>query len=221
MITVCQVETGFRANGSYMLKDKINISIFSLAVLPVDYLGRLDDPFDTACAAKGADPCYRDVFSTGIRAYQFAIYLQLVRKQYGRGVANQIGNYQWRLLQPEGDVPSKITRAIELVRGAIESESVTADTGNGSIEIPIEMNVAIALLLGMPCSPHFAAGLDQRVEQVNSMGMDIDWSLSRCLEHARQEIEKVFTPLLACISSGVRLDYVQAYHNEQHSQRLN
>lgn len=204
-----------------MLEDKINVSVFSLAVLPVDYLSRQDDPFDTACAAKGADLRYREVFSTGIRAYQYAIYLQLVRKQYGRGIANQIGNYQWRLLQPEGDVPSKITRAIELVRGAIESESVTAETGNGSVEIPIEMNVAIALLLGMPCSPHFAAGLDQRVEQVNNMGMDIDWTLSHCLENARQEIETVFTPLLACISSGVRLEYVQSYLNEQYSQRIN
>jgi len=204
-----------------MLKDKINISVFSLAVLPLNYLDRLGNPFETACAAKGVDPRYREVFSTGIRAYQYAIYLELVREQYGQSVAGQIARYQQRLLQQEGEVQGDITHAIELVRGAVKSESVSGDTINGSIEIPIEMNVAIALLLGMPCSPHFSRGLDQRVEQVNSMGMDIDWSLSQCLVQAREEIEKVFMPLLACISSGVRLDYVQAYLNEQHLLHLN
>ncbi len=221
MITVCQVVTGFKPIGICMLNNKINISIFSLAVLPLNYLDRLADPFDTACAEKDIGSGYREVFSTGIRAYQYAIYLDLVREQYGQDVARKIGKYQRRLLQPEGDVPGDITRAIELVRGAIESECVSADTGHGSIKIPIEMNVAIALLLGMPGSPHYSRERDQRVEQVSSMEMDIDWSLSQCLVQAREEIEKVFTPLLACISSGVQLDFVQAYLNEQHSLHLN
>ena len=198
-----------------MLNNRINISIYSLAVLPVDYLDRLGDPFEMAAAAKDIDPSYQSVFSTGIRAYQLTTYLKLVRAHYGRGVANQIGNYQLRLLQPDGDAPSDIMTAIELVRGALESKSVTADTGHGSIDIPIEMNIALALLLGMHSSPHFSTCPDQRFEQANSMGMDIDWSLSQCLTHAGEEIERVFSPLLACIESGVRVDFVKTWLNEK------
>ena len=198
-----------------MLNNRINISIYSLAVLPVDYLDRLGDPFEMAAAAKDIDPSYQSVFSTGIRAYQLTIYLKLVRAHYGRGVANQIGNYQQRLLQPDGDAPSDIMTAIELVRGALESKSVTADTGHGSIDIPIEMNVALALLLGMPGSPHYCSGVEQRVAQVNRMARDLDWSLSQCLVRAREEIERVFSPLLSCVDSGVRIDYVQAWLNEK------
>ena len=163
----------------------------------------------------GLNPSYRDVFSDGIRAYQLTAYLQLVRAQYGRGVANNIGNYQRRLLQPEGYNPNGITQAIALVQGALESESVTADSGHGSIDIPIEMNVAIALLLGMPGSPHYAAGPEQRTEQVHSMGMDVDWSLSQCLVQAREEIDGVFTPLLDCINSCAGTDFLQAWLNEK------
>jgi hypothetical protein len=198
-----------------MLGNKINISIYSLAVLPVDYLDRHGDPLESVCGRKDLDSSCRHVFSSGIRAYQLATYLGLVREQYGRGVANQIGSYQQRLLQPDGAVPNEIMTAIHLVRGALESQSVTADTGLGSIDIPIEMNVALALLLGMPASPYFAAVSEQRAAQANSMGMDIDWSLSQCLVHAREEMEKVFSPLLACISSGVRVDFVRAWLNEK------
>jgi len=184
-------------------------------VLPVDYLDRLGDPFETLCAAKDIDPSYQGVFSDGIRAYQLTTYLQLVRAHYGHGVANRIGSYQQCLLQPDGAAPNDITIAIELVRGALASKSVTVDTDHGRMDIPIEMNIALALLLDMRSSPHFATRPDQRAAQASSMGMDIDWSLSQCLIHAREEMERVFLPLLACIESGVHVDFVKAWLNEK------
>jgi hypothetical protein len=198
-----------------MLNRSNNISIYSLAVLPVDYLDRLGDPLKTVCAARDIDPRCRDVFSSGIRGYQLASYLEMVREQYGRGVANQIGHYQQRLLQPDGGIPNDIVLAMQLVRGALESESVTADVGHGSIDIPIEMNVALALLLGMPGSPYFAVGSEQRFTQASSMGMDVDWSLSQCLINAREGMEQTFPPLLASINAGVHVESVQAWLNEQ------
>ena len=194
--------------------NKVNISIYSLAVLPVDYLDRLGDPLETACTGKYVESECRPVFAAGIRAYQLATYLQLVREHYGRGVANQIGSYQRRLLQPVGDNLDELILALELVRGALESERVTANTHSGSVDIPIEMNIALALLLGMPGSPHYCSGVEQRVAQVNRMARDLDWSLSQCLVRAREEIERVFSPLLSCVDSGVRIDYVQAWLNE-------
>jgi len=198
-----------------MLNNRINISIYSLAVLPVDYLERRGDPLEAICTASDIDPSCRHVFSSGIRAYQLTSYLGVVREQYGRGVANQIGHYQQRLLQPDGEALNDITIAMQLVRGALESECVTADVGRGSIDIPIEMNVALALLLGMPRSPYFAAGPQQRAAQASSMAMDVDWSLSHCLRQVREEMEQTFSPLLACIKSGVRVEFVDAWLNEQ------
>jgi hypothetical protein len=198
-----------------MLNNRINIGIYSLAVLPIDYLDRLGDPFETICAPKDIDPSYQGVFSDGIRAYQLTTYLMLVRAHYGRGVANQIGNYQQRLLQPDGEAPNTITTALELVRGALGSSSVTADTDHGKLDIPIEMNIALALLLGMHNSPHFSTRPEQRAAQASRMGMDIDWSLSQCLTHAREEMQRVFAPLLACIESGVHVDFVQVWLDEK------
>ena len=197
-----------------MLNRKINVGLHGLAVLPIDYLSRLGDPFEQTCKEQDVDPAYRDVFTTGIRAYQLVTYLKLVREHYGRGVANQISSYQHRLLEkePGGDI---ISYTIKLIKDALDSDTVAADTERGSIDIPIEMNVALSLLLGVASSPHCVSHPDQRNAEIGCMDLDIDWLLSNCLARARDDMKKVFAPLLACIDSGVRIDFAQAWLNHK------
>jgi len=194
-----------------VLSRKINIGIYSLAALPIDYLERLGDPLRRACSDKAVDPVYREVFATGIRAYQLVIYLKLVREHYGRGVANQIGNYQRRLLTEKHD--NDVPHAIDLIQDALKSDAISVKTGHGDIDIPIEMNLAMALLLGLEGSPDYAAHLELRSAQIDSMNAEIDWSLSQCLGSVREHTQEIFSPLLACIDSGVHIDSVQAYLN--------
>ncbi len=197
-----------------MLNSKINVGIYGLAVLPIDYLSRLGDPFEQTCKEQDVDPAYRDVFTTGIRAYQLVTYLKLVREQYGRGVANQISSYQHRLLEKEsgGDI---ISYTIRLIKDVLDSDTVAVDTEIGSIDIPIEMNVALSLLLGVASSPHCVSHPDQRNAEIGSMDLDIDWLLSHCLTRARDDMKKVFAPLLACVDSGVHIDFAQAWLNDR------
>lgn len=199
---------------SSVLKNKVNVGIYGLAVLPVDYLSRLGDPFEQLCKEQGVDPDYREVFTTGIRAYQLVTYLRLLREHYGCGVANQVRVYQQRLLDREdGGFP--ISHAMKIINAALESDTVAADTDHGRIDIPIEMNVALSLLLGIVSSPNCVNRQDQRVTEIGNMDLEIDWVLSRCLGRARDDVQKVFTPLFACIDSGVRHDFVQAYLNDK------
>lgn len=197
-----------------MLNSKINVGIYGLAVLPIDYLSRLGDPFEQTCKEQNVDPAYRDVFTTGIRAYQLVTYLKLVREQYGRGVANQISSYQHRLLEKEsgGDI---ISYTIRLIKDVLDSDTVAVDTEIGSIDIPIEMNVALSLLLGVASSPHCVSHPDQRSAEIGSMDLDIDWLLSHCLTRARDDMKKVFAPLLACVDSGVHIDFARAWLNDR------
>ena len=197
-----------------MFDNKLNVGIYSLAVLPVDYLARLGCPFERLCKDQSIDPDYREVFTAGIRSYQLVTYLKLVREHYGRGVANQVSSYQQRLLDEEpGGKP--INHAIKLINRALDSDAVAADTDQGCIDIPIEMNVALSLLLGVTSSPHCVSHPDECAAEIGAMGLDIDWLLSQCLTRARDDMQKVFAPLLACINAGVRVDYVQSYLNER------
>ena len=197
-----------------MFNNKLNVGIYSLAVLPIDYLSILGCPFEHLCKDQGLDSDYREVFTAGIRSYQLVTYLKLVREHYGRGVANQINSYQQRLLDEEpGGKP--INHAISLINRALASDTVAADTDHGRIDIPIEMNVALSLLLGVTSSPHCVSHPDECVAEIGAMGLDIDWLLSQCLTRARDDMHKVFAPLLASIDSGVCIDYVQSYLSDR------
>ena len=197
-----------------MLNSKIKVGIYGLAVLPIDYLARLGDPFEPTFTEQGIDPEYHEVFTAGIRAYQLVTYQKLVREHYGRGVANQVGSYQHRLLEQETG-GHKISYTIRLIKDALDSDTVAADTDHGRIDIPIEMNVALTLLLGVESSPHCVSQPDQRTAEIGSMDLDIDWLLSNCLTRARDEMKRVFAPLLACVDSGVRIDFAQAWLNDK------
>jgi len=197
-----------------VLDNKINVGIYGLAVLPIDYLSRLGCPFEQLCKDQCIDEVYREVFTAGIRSYQLVTYISLVREHYGRGVANQINSYQQRLLEKEPG-GRLINQTIRLINHALDSGAVTADTDHGCVDIPIEMNVALSLLLGVTSSPHCVSHPDERAAEIGSMGLDIDWVLSHCLIRVRDDIQKVFAPLLACIDSGVRFDHIQSYLDER------
>ena len=197
-----------------VLNSKINVGIYGLAVLPIDYLSRLGDPFEQTFTEQGIDPEYHEVFTAGIKAYQLVTYLKLVREHYGRGVANQVGSYQQRLLEQEAGGRS-ISYTIKLIKDALDSDTVVADTDHGRVDIPIEMNIALSLLLGASSSPHCVSHPDQRSAEIGSMDLDIDWLLSNCLTRARDDMKKVFAPLLACVDSGVRIDFAQAYLHDK------
>lgn len=193
-----------------MLKSKINIGIYGLAVLPIDYLSRLECPFEQLCKDKDIDPDYHEVFTAGIRAYQLVTYLKLIREHYGHDIARQIDSYQQCLLEKE-TAGKTLSHTIKLINTALGSDTVAADTALGRINIPIEMNVALSLLLGVASSPHCVNHPDQHVSEIGSMGLDIDWLLSQCLTRARDSIQSIFAPLLDCIESGVRVDFVHNY----------
>jgi hypothetical protein len=190
--------------------NKINVGVYSLAELPIDYLSRLGCPLEQVCNDQKVAPVYRDVFTSGIKAYQLVTYRNLVREHYGRGVAHQVGTYQQRLLEREPGGHS-LGHSVRLINAALDSDTVAADTDQGRMEIPIEMNVALSLLLGADSSPHCVSHPDDRITEISSMDMDVDWVLSRCLSRARENMQNVFMPLLGCINSGVRIDYVEAY----------
>ena len=193
-----------------MLKSNINVGIYGLAVLPVDYLSQLDDPFQQLSKDRYIDPVYHEIFTTGIKAYRLVTYRKLLRERYGRGVANQVSKYQQRLLENE-DSGSTINDFIKLIHIALDTGTVAADTDHGSVDIPIEMNVALLLLLDAPSSPHRVSHPNQYATEIKGMDLDIDWLFSECLCHARKDMLRVFEPLLTCIGSGARIDFARSY----------
>jgi hypothetical protein len=180
----------------------VKIQLYSLAALPIEYLARRDTLPDRRRVDERAFTPYRTVFITGTRAYQQHTYLELVRWTYGRAVAHQVEVHQRRLLDFTTGRGRGIEQALDLIEGALDTRVVSAATHQGEIEIPIEMNVALALLLGLPESPDYAATAARRAEQITRMQPEIDWRLAHCLSIAREEMEAAFLPVFACLEGN-------------------
>jgi hypothetical protein len=180
----------------------VKIQLYSLAALPIEYLTRQEALFKRMRVDERAFKPYRDVFITGTRAYQMHTYLELVRWTCGRTVAQQVEVYQHRLLEFTTRRGRCIEQALDLVVGALDSRAVSAATLAGEIEIPIEMNVALALLLGLPESPDYATTAERRAAQIACMQPEIDWRLAHCLACAREEIKNTFMPMFTSLEGA-------------------
>ena len=174
----------------------VKIQLYGLAALPIEYLARQDALLERMHVDRAALNPYREVFITGTRAYQQHAYLELVRWTYGRAVAQQVAVHQHRLLEFTTGGGSRSKQALDLIEGALDTRVVSAAAREGEIEIPIEMYVALALLLGLPESPDYAATAALRVEQIARMQPEIDWRLAHCLMCAREEMENTFLPMV-------------------------
>jgi hypothetical protein len=194
---------------------EIKIDIVGLAVLPVDYLPGDGVSCERICAIHAVDAPYQAVFTAGIRGYQLSTYLDLVLQHYGGNVARKVRSVQRWLLNNEPGAGQHTVRAVELIEAALNSQTVEADTARGRIDIPIEMNVALALLLGMPVSPDYVEAADQQADQITRMQPEIDWTLSQCLSRSGKEMLDTFSPLLACI--GPDEDITRAMNSVLHA----
>jgi hypothetical protein len=172
--------------------------IYHLAALPIGYLTRQDDLLECMRTYGRAFTPYREVFITATQAYQQYAYLELVRRIYGHALVGQVEVQQHRLFDLVRGTGSRIKQALDLVEKALGTDAVSVPTWLGDVDVPIEMNVALAVLLGLPESPDYVNSAAARVEQIARMPPEVDWRLANSLARARGEMVRTFSPVLTC-----------------------
>jgi len=175
------------------LRGSLKVDTHRLAVLPIAYLGEQQDPFD-CCREEGAiDESYRDVFSTGIRLYALYSYMLLVREKLGDKTADAVWVQQKMILS--GGAPEAgeaLGRAFDLIRRASSIGPLHPVIDCGVVEVPVEVNIALTLLLNLPESPGYADSAIERAEQVDRLQVNIERRLASCLSRCRDEIAAIF-----------------------------
>jgi len=175
------------------LQSELKVDTYRLAVLPIAYLGEQQDPFDRCRAESAIDDAYRDVFSTGVRLYALYHYMLLVRDKLGDSTADAVWDHQQVILS--GGVPEAgeaIARAFHLIRQASSIGPLPAGIDSGVTEVPVEVNIALTLLLNLPESPGYAGSTTDRAERIDDLQADIELRFASCLSRCRDEIVKIF-----------------------------
>ncbi len=96
------------------------------------------------------------------------------------------------MLDQEGGAGQLMERAFDIIDGALSIGIVTASMAAGEVDIPVEMNVAPALLLGMSASPDFAESATLKAVRIADMSPNVDWYFSDCLARSQAQIKRIF-----------------------------
>ena len=187
------------------MQNELKVDTYRLAVLPIAYLGEQNDPFD-CCRAEGAiDESYRDVFSTGVWLYALYNYMLLVRDKLGDSTAETVWAHQQMILSngaPEAG--AGIGRAFDLIRDASSIGPLHPVIDSAVVEVPVEVNIALTLLLNLPESPGYTGLATDRAEQVVHLQADIERRFANCLSRCRDEMVKIFFSAFSVAGSALQ-----------------
>lgn len=175
----------------------LKIDVPQLATWPIEYLLEQDAQFEQDFTASTVDETYRAVFIAGTWAYLIHGYLGSLQAVFGLAIQQQIRSVLLQVLERLAGAAEATEYTLQLITGAKEIGRLRVEYYEQEIEIPLEMNVALALLLGLPESPDFAPSAFQRTEQIKKMAPDVEQFFSDYLAHQGQRILLASAPTLA------------------------
>lgn len=178
----------------------IDLDVSRLALLPVGYLMEQDDPFHEFCQGREISAAYRDVFVASAWAYQLYIYLDLIQERYGHDIVDEVREQQFRLFGKLANAGLAIEAALDLIDGATGLGKLVNPVQYSEVDVPLEMNISMALLLGLEESPDFVRNPGDMALQITRMDPEVDWCLTECLMSRRQDIVSSFSVVMAQIA---------------------
>ena len=165
---------------------------YTLAILPLHHLMSENDSGNPCCEwAPGEQKVYSEVIHAGLLGYRLYTYHGLVREYFGGDMVQRVRDHHLKML---GHI-RELRSILSIIDEAVEIGAVTTQTELGEVTSPVEMNVALALLLGYPGSPHYVTRPKQRSLQITRMTPEIDWHFAECLACASREIRFDFSRL--------------------------
>lgn len=86
---------------------------------------------------------------------------------------------------------------LSLIEIAIEMGPLKITEKSYTIPVPLEMNIALSLLLGLPGSPHYAPRQRSREFEIHNMSEDIDQKVARYLINGKTRLLEWLRPVMA------------------------
>lgn len=179
------------------------LDAYELAMLPIAHLTSQAEPFNRYSGpTRTLTGAYREVVNNAVQGYQLYTYLVLIGAYYGEEIRQLVRSYQLTEFNPGETGRGQLEKILAVIEAATETGGIKVSTDSGEFEVPVEMNVALALLLDLPCSPDYVADVSMRGAGIASMGIDVDWRLADCLAAAREEVIQTWSATLAHCNSG-------------------
>jgi len=166
---------------------------YTLTILPLACLMAENTEVEQYCARASEDSAaYHEVLRSGVLGYKLYTYHNLVRAWFGVQVEQRVRDHHLDMLSHIAAFAPMMT----IIDGAVHVGAVTTSTLQGDVVTPVEMNVALALLLGMPESANYASSPGQQIAQITRIPPEIDCYFAGLLAHGRREMVRTFEAMM-------------------------
>lgn len=154
-------------------------------------------PFDRYCPETlTLRARFRELALTGVWGYQLYSILQLVGARLGAPTYHRVRSQiieTFNQAQGTGDMFSSL---LDLIDAGISGYNETTRSGGGETAQPVELNIALHLLLHCSDSPFFVREGETVEYRLSRLTDDTHLRLAECLRFGREQALKAFGPYL-------------------------
>jgi len=188
----------------------LDIDPYELAMLPMLSLSPDAEPSDTyGYSGSGKlDSTYFDVVNTGLWSYQLYTYLELLEQLFGGDVKTEVSDWLLDMLNANNCAGDRLETVFAVIEYARQASKVTMETDHELSCVPVEMSIALAMLVELPESPDFAVSRGDRHTRIRLINADVDQKFAASLKCARNDVFNTLLPVLKDLGASIP-DYMQ------------
>jgi hypothetical protein len=141
------------------------------------------------------DKKYQDVVNIAVHSYQAHSYLNMIESEYGSEIHHIARAQIHNLIDLNKYNYDFFANTTKLIDHAIEIGQLEVTEQGKVTQIPLELIIAITILLGLPGSPHYAAEQQSRESEIHKMAEDVDQKFAQYLLKGKAQIAEWFSHL--------------------------
>ncbi len=127
---------------------------------------------------------YQEVVSVGVWGYQLHTYLESFAGALGPDSATRIRENLVHTFDQTDGSGTKLQSLLELIARAAAVQPIPLPQHGPSVQVPVEINVALTLLFRVADSPLYMR-YNLKAPRIEG---DIDWRFAKCLRFGRQRV---------------------------------
>ncbi|MBP7709656.1 MAG: hypothetical protein KA100_01125 [Rickettsiales bacterium] len=188
---------------------KKKLTLFAIANLPIyDFINQTKPlSFAEENSNLSDNENLNSLIYSGILAFQFFIYLELIKARFGDEPSKMAKEHMCLTLDrfgqetdPKSYLGQDIKKYIEIISKIYAADPTVVQIDNKEITLPKEYNAAMALLCYIEYSPYYS----KDKENLHSISDDLDVKFADLLEQARSGIVERYSSIF--LNKNIQLD---------------
>jgi len=180
-----------------VLEIQLNFAAKNLGKLLMVFFANQTNPYrQLSNQTIALDSNYQDIVNIAVVGYQAHYYLNMIKHVYGESKHDEVMVQITKLMNADQPDYDFFTATINLIDTAVKFGEIEVPDLNLAHRMPLELTIALTVLLGLPGSPHYAPQIKSRETEIQHMEEDIEEKFARYLSIGKDQLIEWLSPML-------------------------